>query len=53
MDLNDLYQRRGEAMLRATNEADGMLRQAHVARAQAYQERIVRLRELRRDTTKL
>jgi hypothetical protein len=53
MDLNDLYQRRGEAVLRAETEADGTLRQAHVARAQAYRDRIVRLRELRRDTTRL
>jgi hypothetical protein len=52
MDLNDLYHRRGEAVLSAEVETDDALRRMHVAQAKAYQERILRLREMRREAAR-
>jgi hypothetical protein len=44
MDLNDLYQRRGESLLRARTAASEAARHAHAQLARLYGERIMRLR---------
>jgi hypothetical protein len=47
MDLNYFYQQRGESLLRAEAAAGQAARMAHVARAQAYADKIVRFRAAR------
>ncbi|WP_420142399.1 hypothetical protein [Sphingomonas sp.] len=47
MDLNDLYHRRGESLLRAVTAASESIRQAHLNKAQSYAEQIGRTRSLR------